>query len=312
MATLSASTVYERQARRLISSAADRFDEVRTNPITGSRWLSGADPISEQIRTATRALMARDQFAAMAPPDAPPLPLSYDAREKLKVGGLPHIVAWFDRSIGSFKYDFGMHPTFEPYARGVLASPYAPDFITQDPKLQQRFPARQLKGLGPSLYWDPTVAPIRSALRWQQRLFLGNQPPHQSTGTHTVVDRQDANVDPSYAPSATAFLQLDDEFIAHATKLASCKRLPRGWEVHKPYEVFNRRMGGYMFWLVKSDYGWLIERQEWPDAVQVLAKIFFSFPILCDTPPAAARLAEAVHAGLNHHYQLTWIASKSH
>jgi hypothetical protein len=124
------------------------------------------------------------------------------------------------------------------------------------------------------------------------------------------VDRQDANVDPSYAPSATAFLPLDDEFIAHATKLASCKRLPRGWEVHKPYEVFNRRMGGYMFWLVKSDYGWLIERQEWPDAVQVLAKIFFSFPVLCDTPAAAARLAEAVHAGLSHHYQLTWLSTK--
>jgi hypothetical protein len=153
---------YQRRARRLFSNTPDRFDLERTNPVTGGRWLTGADPIKEQIRAAARALMARDQFAAMAPPDAPPLPLSYDDRESLKVGGLPHIVAWFARSANALNYDLGIHPPFEPYARGVLASPYAPDFITQDPKLQQRFPARQLKGLGPGLYWDPTLASIRS------------------------------------------------------------------------------------------------------------------------------------------------------
>jgi hypothetical protein len=70
-------------------------------------------------------------------------------------------------------------------------------------------------------------------------------------------------------------------------------------------------MGGYMFWLVKSDYGWLIERQEWPDGVGVLANVFWNFPVLSDTPAAAARLAEAVHEGLSHHYQLTWLPTKS-
>jgi hypothetical protein len=252
----------------------------------------------------------REQFAAMAPLDAPPLPLSYHEREALKAGGLPHIVAWFARSIDAFKYDFGIHPTFDAYAHGVLASPYAPYFITQDTTLQQRFPGRQLKGLGRGLYWDPTLAPIRSAPRWQQRVFLEDQTPYQSSGTHPVVDRQDANVPPWYAPNSKAFLQLDDEFVAHATKLAPCKRMPPGWEVSKLAEVFNRRIGGYMFWLFKSDYGWLVERQQLFGGQDVLANILADFPVLCDTPAAAARLAEAAEAGLPPPYQLTWISTQ--
>ena len=39
---------------------------------------------------------------------------------------------------------------------------------------------------------------------------------------------------PWYAPSSNGFLQLDDEFVAHATRLAPCKRLPDGWEADKP------------------------------------------------------------------------------
>jgi hypothetical protein len=60
------------EAKRLFAQAADRLDEVRTNPVTGYRWLNGADPIGEQIRAAARALMARDEFADMAPANAPP------------------------------------------------------------------------------------------------------------------------------------------------------------------------------------------------------------------------------------------------
>jgi hypothetical protein len=151
-----------------------------------------------------------------SPLDAPPLPLSYDDRESLKVGGLPHIVAWFARSLAACDYDFGIHPFFEPYARGVLASPYAPDFITHDKTLQQRFPPRQLKGLGPGLCWEPSVAPIRSAPRWQQRLFLDNQPPHQNNGTHPVVDRQDANVPPCFAAGRRIYRPRDKVSVMQA------------------------------------------------------------------------------------------------
>ena len=121
--------------------------------------------------------------------------------------------------------------------------------------------------------------------------------------------RQDANVPPCYAPSSDAFLQLDDDFVAHATKLAPFKRLPSGWEVHKPAEVFTRRAGGYQLWLVNSDYGWLIERKELFGTEQVLASIFMGFPVLCDTHVIAARLAEAAYQGLRPEYQLTWIST---
>ncbi len=252
---------YERQARQLFAMARDRFDEVRTNPVTGGRWLNGVDPIKEQIRAAARALNARDEFAKRAPPDAPALPASYAEREKLKVGGLPHIVAWFARSLEACNYDFGIHPGFEPYARGVLASPHTLYFVAQDKTLQQRFPARPLKGLGSGLYWQPSRAAIRSAPRWQQKIFLDNPPPPQSDGSHTVVSREDAKIPNGYAPNSKAFVQLDDEFVAHATKLAPCKRLPQGWEVYKPAEVFSRVVGCHKLYVIASDYGWLIERQ---------------------------------------------------
>jgi hypothetical protein len=216
-------------------------------------------------------------------------------------------VRWFARSLEACNYDFGIHPLLAPYARGVLASPYAPDFITQDKTLQQRFPARQLKGLGPGHYWEPSFAPIRCASRRQQKLFLSNPPPNQSQGAHTVVIRQEANVPPWYAPKSEAFLQLDDKFVAHATKLAPYKRLPHGWEVDKRFEVFSRIIGVHKLWVTNSDYGWLVEREEWLGGEQVLANMLPGFPVLCDTYVAAARLAEAAHAGLADPYQLLWI-----
>jgi hypothetical protein len=81
MVTSNVPAEYVREAKRLFAAAPDRLDKVRTNPVTGYRWLNGADPIGEQIRAAARALMARDQFADMAPANAPPLPLSYDRKE---------------------------------------------------------------------------------------------------------------------------------------------------------------------------------------------------------------------------------------
>jgi hypothetical protein len=185
MVTSNVPAEYVREAKRLFAAAPDRLDKVRTNPVTGYRWLNGADPIGEQIRAAARALMARDQFADMAPANAPPLPLSYAERERLKVGGVSHLVAWFARSLEGHAYDLGVHPPFEPYARGVLASHYTPYFITNDQALQQSFSPRALKGLGPGLYWDPTLADIRSAPRWQQRFFLDSSPPPLSSGSHT-------------------------------------------------------------------------------------------------------------------------------
>jgi len=140
---------------RMFREADDRMYETRTNPVTGGRWVRGLDPIKPQKQAAYRALKARAGFAVTAPPDAPPLPLSYGEREDLKVGGLSHLVAWYARSLQARNYDVYEHPSFEDYARGVLASPYAPPFITEDEQLTARFPPTPLNGLGPGLYWSP-------------------------------------------------------------------------------------------------------------------------------------------------------------
>jgi hypothetical protein len=142
------------------------------NPVTGGKFVRGVDPIKPQKQRAERALRARDWFARHAPPDAPSLPLCYGDREDLKRGGLPHIVAWFARSLEARAYDYHEHPSFDDYARGVLASPYAPEFITQDRELLRRFPAFPLSGLGPGLYWDPPKRDRRQRER-----------PHRSSGT---------------------------------------------------------------------------------------------------------------------------------
>jgi hypothetical protein len=154
--------MYDYEVDRLFREAPDRLEKLRQNPVTGGRWLRGVDPVGPQKQAAVRALRARDWFARTGPQDAPPLPLSYAEREEMKRGGLPHIVAWFARSLEARNYDFAGHPLFDDYARGVLASPYAPPRITEDDQLTKRYPPLRLPGLGPGLYWDPPNLPSRN------------------------------------------------------------------------------------------------------------------------------------------------------
>jgi hypothetical protein len=66
-----------------------------------------------------------------------------------------HIVARYARSLDDRKYDVLAHPAFDDYARGLMASEFAPDFIKKKEELQKRFPPRHLNGLGPGLQWLP-------------------------------------------------------------------------------------------------------------------------------------------------------------
>jgi hypothetical protein len=175
-------TEIKAEVERLFREAPDRHQDIRENPVTGSRWCNGEDPIAPQKQAALRALMAREWFAQHAPPNAPLLPLSYQARERMKSGGLPHIVAWFARSLEARNYNVDGHPLFEEYAKGVMASRYAPEFITKDRHLQTQFPPCPLSGLGPGLYWEWPLARIRHACRFRQQLFLQNPPPPPFTG----------------------------------------------------------------------------------------------------------------------------------
>src|SRR4051794_4365587 len=101
----------EFEVDRLFREAPDRDEKSRRNPVTQAGFTDD-DPIEPQKWAARRALRARAWFAEVAPPDAPPLPLSYGERESLKCGGLPHIVAWFARSLEACDYDFDVHPSF--------------------------------------------------------------------------------------------------------------------------------------------------------------------------------------------------------
>ena len=153
---------YEAQVDELFAELKGSRDSICENPVTGARFVRGVDPIKPQKIAAHRALIAREWFAMHGPPDAPELPLSYAAREALKHGGLGHIVAWYARSLETCNYDVDLHPSFDDYARGVLASEHAPDFIKNDPALISRFPSPcPLDGLGPGLHWEQQKTGVR-------------------------------------------------------------------------------------------------------------------------------------------------------
>lgn len=110
-----------------------------------------------------RATPAREHFALNGPPDAPPLPIGYNEREHTKgLGWLGKIVGLYARSLEGRKYDLQEHPSFDDYARGVMASEHNGfTEMKEDERLKKRFPPRQLKGLGPGLYWGPSDPPAR-------------------------------------------------------------------------------------------------------------------------------------------------------
>ena len=142
---------------------AARHGQICDWPVIGGHYVQGSDPIEEQRETAVRALLARGWFAHNGPPDAQPLPLSCDERERLKIGGLKHLLAWYAGSLACLDYAVEKHPSFDDHARGVMASDHAPDFIKKDEELRRRFPPQKLKGLGPGLIWEP---PALHAERW--------------------------------------------------------------------------------------------------------------------------------------------------
>jgi hypothetical protein len=303
----------EAQVDHLFRNAPDRFEELRRNPVTGGWWVSGLDPIEEQEQAAHRALTAQAWFARTGPKDAPPLPLSDGERHDLKYRRTPldHIVSLFALSLSSCDYAFEEHASFDDFARGVLASPEAPDFV-RDQDLLKRYPPCPLPGLGRGLYWEGMhqLAPIRHTPLLRQRATLNGPAPAPIQSEQDLIDRADANFPNWYPAWANRFLLVNDDFIAHATECAANKRLPRGWRVDKPGDVFCRVLGEHKVWVIGSDHGWLIERSHLldhdRDHDQVLAHFLLEAPLLCPTYILAARLAEAAYPAPPDDWQLSW------
>jgi hypothetical protein len=144
---------FDQTVENLFANADDRHEEFRRNPITGSGFVRGLDPIRPQKQLAVKALKSRAWFEAQRPSDAAELPLSYEEREAIKMAGVNYIVAVFGRSLEAGDYNTEEHPRFDWYARGVMASPLAPEHVRNDPDLLRRYPPAPLPGLGGGLIW---------------------------------------------------------------------------------------------------------------------------------------------------------------
>jgi hypothetical protein len=113
-----------------------------------------------------KALAAREWFALHGPADLQPLPLGYSERERCQGrSGAHHILKWYTRSLAGLDYNVELHPKYEEFARGVMASEFAPDFTKDDPELKKRFPPSSLPGLGPGLMWKPPARPATTLRR---------------------------------------------------------------------------------------------------------------------------------------------------
>jgi hypothetical protein len=95
-----------------------------------------------------KAKLAREAFALNGPSDAPTLPIGYNEREHTKLQGLlAKIVGLYARSLENRKYDLHEHPSFDDYARGVMASEYNGHSQMQaDEELKKRFLHGNSKG----------------------------------------------------------------------------------------------------------------------------------------------------------------------
>jgi hypothetical protein len=152
--------------RSPIEEQVDRlFDEIKAkaknrdfciNPVTGGQFIWGLDPTAPQKRAAVVALRAGEWFAVNGPSDAPPLPLSHDEIEDYRnARGLKGVVGFYARSLYRQDYDVQTHPSFEDFARGLMAINTGLWRIEKDPQLRMRFPPRPLAGMTPSAYWAP-------------------------------------------------------------------------------------------------------------------------------------------------------------
>jgi hypothetical protein len=145
---------------QLFSEIKAKRGEGCNNPVTGSGFLWGIDPIPTQKKEAIAALRAREWFAVNGPPDAPPLPLSdHDVDNYRNARGLAGIVGFYARSLsregyGRRCYDVRNHPSFDEFARGLMAINTGLWGIEKDAQLRMRFPPRPLAGMTPSAFWS--------------------------------------------------------------------------------------------------------------------------------------------------------------
>lgn len=171
-------SIIKSQVDRIFKEASDRFDKIRRNPVAGGSWLNGFDPIAPQKALACKALFAQQHVARHGPPSAPPLPLSHDEREDLRGQDLfGYLWALYARSWEGQNYDPQEHPSFDDYARGVLAAEERGEFGTlqffppaEILQIKKRLPPKPLSGLGPGFYWEPPKQHARTMASYRRSI----------------------------------------------------------------------------------------------------------------------------------------------
>jgi hypothetical protein len=169
MMTITITAEIKRKVDRLFEELNAKRGDYCFNPVTGGTFIWGEDPIKPQKEDACCALAAREWFAVNGPPDAPPLPLSHEECEDYRrSSGLMKIVGFFGRSVRkTAKYDIQGHPSFEDFARGLMASNSGLWRVESDEEMRKRFPPRHLPGMTGGLYWEPPQKPrvLRHAIK---------------------------------------------------------------------------------------------------------------------------------------------------
>jgi hypothetical protein len=111
---------------------------------------------TKHTKLQSQAQLARERFAVDGPCDAPPLPLSHDETEDARnARGITGAGGFYARSLALRQWDLQEHPSFEDFARGLMASDSGMWRLEEDAELQKRFPARRLEGMGSDLHWRP-------------------------------------------------------------------------------------------------------------------------------------------------------------
>ncbi len=168
------------QVDRLFRDAPPVHGQQCENPVTGGRFVYGVDPIEPQKKAARAALLARERFAIVGPKDMQPLLISCEEIEDRKYAweskqpARDFIRSCFGASVRANDHDLESHPGIEDFARGIMASEHAPDFVKNDEALRKEYPPCPLAGLGPALIWEPpaihaeTMASYRRSMaRWK-------------------------------------------------------------------------------------------------------------------------------------------------
>ena len=148
----------ERLVDQLFSEIGAKQGECCRNPVIGGGFVWGIDPIATQKKAAVAALRAQEWFAVNGPRDAPLLPLSHnDVEDYRRARGLTVLVGFYARSLSILDYDVHRHPSFDDFARGLIAIAVDRGLreLEKDENLRRRFPPRPLPGMTSGAYWAP-------------------------------------------------------------------------------------------------------------------------------------------------------------